>query len=67
MCGHCARPIGAAARVLEVTVAHAEPTPRPAEVVSAIRSVFPELPDEPVLATRLVQGVPGDTGVRAPF
>ncbi|MBK6762895.1 MAG: DUF2344 domain-containing protein [Micrococcales bacterium] len=53
--------------VLEVTVAHAEPTPRPAEVVSAIRSVFPELPDEPVLATRLVQGVPGDTGVRAPF
>lgn len=53
--------------VLEVTVAHAEPTPRPAEVVAAIRQVFPELPDEPVLATRLVQGVPGETGVRAPF
>ncbi|MFN8182888.1 MAG: TIGR03936 family radical SAM-associated protein [Candidatus Nanopelagicales bacterium] len=53
--------------VLEVTVAHAEPTPRPAEVVTAIRQIFPALPDEPVLATRLVQGVPGDNGVRAPF
>jgi radical SAM-linked protein len=55
-------------QVLEVTVAHAEPTPRPAEVVVAIRTVFPELPDVPVLATRLGQGVPADGGgLAAPF
>nr|MCU0295866.1 TIGR03936 family radical SAM-associated protein [Candidatus Nanopelagicales bacterium] len=52
---------------MEVTVAHAEPTPRPIEVVAAIRLVTPELPDVPVLATRLVQGVPGPAGVLAPF
>jgi hypothetical protein len=52
---------------MEVTVAHAEPTPRPIEVVAAIRLVTPELPDVPVLATRLVQGVPGPSGVLAPF
>jgi radical SAM-linked protein len=52
---------------MEVTVAHAEPTPRPIEVVAAIRLVTPDLPDVPVLATRLVQGVPGPAGVLAPF
>ena len=30
-------------------------TPRPAEVVAAIRVVTPDLPDVPVLATRLAQ------------
>lgn len=58
----------AGAQVVELTVAHAEPTPRPAEVVLAIRVVFPDLPDVPVLATRLGQGVPADDGVlTAPF
>lgn len=52
---------------LEVTVAHAEPTPRPAEVVAAIRSVSPDLSDVPVLATRLAQGSPAPGGVVAPF
>ena len=56
-----------APNVLEVTVQHAEPTPRPAEVVTAIRSVSPDLPDVTVLATRLVQGRPGADGVEAPF
>lgn len=54
-------------RVMEVTVAHAEPTPRPAEVVVAIRTAFPELPDVPVLATRLAQGVPDSGELTAPF
>lgn len=54
--------------VVELTVAHAEPTPRPAEVVVAIRTVFPDLPDVPVLATRLAQGVPAEDGtVSTPF
>jgi hypothetical protein len=49
-------------------VAHAEPTPRPAEVVVAIRAVFPDLPDVPVLATRLVQGLPVEGhALSAPF
>lgn len=52
---------------VEVTVQHAEPTPRPAEVVAAMRAVTPDLPDVPVLATRLVQGLPGPSGVLAPF
>ncbi len=52
---------------LEVTVRHAEPTPRPAEVVAGIRSVTPELPDVPVLATRLAQGAPVAGGVLPPF
>ena len=54
-------------RVMELTVAHAEPTPRPAEVVVAIRTAFPELPDVPVLATRLAQGVPDSGELTAPF
>lgn len=54
-------------RTLEVTVAHAEPTPRPAEVVAAIRVVWPELPDVPVLATRLAQGRPTPGDVSVPF
>ena len=49
-------------RVLEVTVTHAEPTPRPAEVVKALG-----LEDVTVLATRLAQGEPVDGGVRTPF
>ncbi|MCB0899940.1 MAG: DUF2344 domain-containing protein [Actinobacteria bacterium] len=54
--------------VVELTVAHAEPTPRPADVVEAIRAVHPGLPDVPVLATRLVQGVPtGDGTLSTPF
>ncbi len=52
---------------VEVTVAHAEPTPRPAEVVTAIRVVTPDLPDVPVLATRLAQGTPEPGGVAPPF
>lgn len=52
---------------LEVTVTHAEPTPRPAEVVMAMRTVFPELPEAPVLATRLAQGMPEPGGVRVAF
>jgi radical SAM-linked protein len=52
---------------LELTVLHAEPTPRPAEVVAAIRVVSPDLPDVPVLATRLAQGQVQDGGVRPPF
>jgi radical SAM-linked protein len=52
---------------LEVTVRHAEPTPRPAEVVAGIRSVAPDLPDVPVLATRLAQGSPVAGGVAPPF
>jgi radical SAM-linked protein len=57
-----------APEVVDVTVAHAEPTPRPAEVVAAMRSVSPELPDVPVLATRLAQGVPVEGGQLAmPF
>lgn len=55
-------------QVVELTVAHAEPTPRPAEVVVAVRTVFPDLPDVPVLATRLGQGVPVDGGgLSVPF
>lgn len=53
--------------VLELTVAHAEPTPRPAEVMTAIRAVCPDLPEAVVLATRLAQGAPMEGGVRAPF
>lgn len=53
--------------VLEVTVAHAEPTPRPAEVMTAIRSVCPDVPEVVVLATRLAQGAPVAGGVQAPF
>jgi radical SAM-linked protein len=49
-------------RVLEVTVAHAEPTPRPAEVVKALG-----LGDVTVLATRLAQGELVDGVVRVPF
>ncbi len=52
---------------VELTVAHAEPTPRPAEIVVAVRTVFPELPDVAILATRLVQGTPVDGLVTAPF
>lgn len=52
--------------VLEVTVAHAEPTPRPNEVVAAVRSVTP-LADVPVLATRLAQGTAEPGTVRPPF
>ncbi len=55
------------ADVVEVTVQHAEPTPRPSEVVLAMRYAYPDLPDVPVLATRLVQGVPSLSGVVAPF
>ena len=54
-------------RTLEVTVTHGEPTPRPADVVTAVRTVSPDLPETTVLATRLAQGVPGDGGVRPPF
>ena len=49
-------------QVLEVTVTHAEPTPRPAEVVKALG-----FEDLPVLATRLAQGEPVPGGVRCPF
>jgi radical SAM-linked protein len=52
---------------LEVTVAHAEPTPRPAEVVTAIRVVAPDVPDVPVVATRLAQGRSFPGGVEPPF
>lgn len=48
--------------VLHLTVAHAEPTPRPAEVVQALG-----LADTTVLATRLAQGVLEDGEVRLPF
>ncbi len=48
--------------VLEVTVRHAEPTPRPAEVVKALG-----LGDTPVLATRLAQGSLVDGAVKLPF
>lgn len=49
--------------VLEVTVQHAEPTPRPAEVVKALG-----LGDGvTVLATRLAQGELVDGEVRVPF
>lgn len=49
-------------QVLEVTVAHAEPTPRPVEVVKALG-----FEDITVLATRLAQGEPVAGGVRCPF
>lgn len=52
---------------LEVTVQHAEPTPRPAEIVAAIRHVAPDVAAETVLATRLAQGASVDGGVRLPF
>lgn len=54
-------------RTLEVTVTHAEPTPRPVEVAAALRAVWEDLADVPVLGTRLAQGeaVPG--GVRSAF
>lgn len=55
------------ADTLELTVTHAEPTPRPAEVVAAIRIVSPDLPDVPVRATRLAQGSAGPDGVVPPF
>ncbi len=48
--------------VLELTVRHAEPTPRPAEIVKAMG-----LGDAPVLATRLAQGQVVGAQVRAPF
>lgn len=48
-------------RVLEVTVTHAEPTPRPAEVVKALGV------DVTVLATRLAQGELVDGAVRLPL
>lgn len=48
--------------VLEVTVQHAEPTPRPAEVVKALG-----LGDTSALATRLAQGELIDGVVRLPF
>ena len=51
-----------AGTVLEVTVQHAEPTPRPAEVVQALG-----LGDAAVLATRLSQGVVAGGQVRLPF
>jgi radical SAM-linked protein len=54
-------------RTLELTVAHAEPTPRPAEVVTAIRTVSPDLPEGTILATRLAQGRPSAGAVRSPF
>lgn len=54
-------------RTLEVTVTHGEPTPRPADVVTALRTVRPELPEVTVLATRLAQGTRADGGVRPPF
>jgi radical SAM-linked protein len=49
-------------QVLEVTVTHAEPTPRPAEVVKALG-----VADVTVLATRLAQGELVDGDVRLPF
>lgn len=53
---------------VEVTLTHAEPTPRPAEVVQAIRLTSPDLPEVSVLATRLVQGSRrADGEVEAPF
>jgi radical SAM-linked protein len=57
----------AAPDTLEVTVLHAEPTPRPAEVAVALRAVCDDLPDVAVLATRLGQGTPVPGGVRPPF
>jgi radical SAM-linked protein len=48
--------------VLEVTVEHAAPTPRPAELVKALG-----LGDTPVLATRLAQGSLVEGVVRLPF
>lgn len=54
-------------RTLEVTVTHGEPTPRPGDVVTAVRAVWPDLPEVTVLATRLAQGIPGEDGVRPPF
>jgi hypothetical protein len=63
----CSDLVMVAPDTLEVTVAHAEPTPRPAEVVAAIRVVTPDLPDVPVLATRLAQGTPEPGGVAPPF
>ncbi|MEZ5186594.1 MAG: TIGR03936 family radical SAM-associated protein [Candidatus Nanopelagicales bacterium] len=52
---------------LELTVQHAEPTPRPAEVVAAIRQVAADVPPDTVLATRLAQGLSEDGEVRPPF
>ena len=54
-------------QTVELTVAHAEPTPRPAEVVTAIRTVSPDLPEGTVLATRLAQGAPAGGVVQPPF
>jgi radical SAM-linked protein len=51
-----------AGSVLELTVRHAEPTPRPAEIVKALG-----LGDTPVLATRLVQGSLVEGAVKLPF
>ena len=48
--------------VLELTVQHAEPTPRPAEVVKALG-----LGETTVLATRLSQGSLDDGVVQLPF
>lgn len=48
--------------VLEVTVQHAEPTPRPAEVAQALG-----LGGAALLATRLAQGELVDGAVRVPF
>lgn len=41
---------------MEVTIRHGAPTPRPGDLVAGIRSLSPEVPDLPVLATRLAQG-----------